>query len=195
MKSDAFLVKEVLDFRMSQFLENEKDRPVKEVLGVEKIYEDKIPLAGKELNFKAKIDRIDRLQDDSCLILDYKTGVGDLMPLKVDRLNTMEFTRTSIKNTVKSLQLPIYLFLFGKREKSADANAGLYNLRTPTRDSGIKLLFDPREEARQRTLKADIFMKALEFIIFEILNPEVSFTADQEDVRACAHCPFSYLCR
>jgi ATP-dependent helicase/nuclease subunit B len=195
MKSDAFLVKEVLDFRMKQFLENEKDRPVEELLGVEKIYEDKIPLAGREVRFKAKIDRIDRMKDNSCLILDYKTGVEAFMPLKMDRLSAMEFTRKSIKDAIKSFQLPVYLRLFEQAERRPCTNAGLYSLRNPVKDSGIKLLFGSDEGEGQRAQKMDLFMKALESIVLEILNPAVSFIADQEDVRACGHCPFSYLCR
>ncbi len=108
MRSDAFLVKEVIDFRLSRFLECEETRPVKEVMCLESVFEDTLTLDGDTFRFKAKVDRIDRLDDDSLLIIDYKTGGSDKMPVSSARIADLALSRPFLKNTVKSFQLPIY---------------------------------------------------------------------------------------
>ena len=195
MKSDAFLIKEVLAFRLKKFLDNEKKRRIKELLCIEKVFEDRIKLAGQHFKFKSKIDRIDRLEDNSLLIIDYKTGSTDVMPARINRLEALDLTRESIKDTIKSFQLPLYCYFVQQTEKNTEINAALYNLRNPQEDSGLKKLFDEDQDSRQKEKIMSVFMRAMEFIILEILNPEIPFKADQEDAYNCNNCPFFYLCR
>ena len=195
MKSDAFLVREVLRFRLKNFLENEERRTVREVVCVEKVFEGSIRAGAHELRFKSKIDRIDRLEDGSLLILDYKTGSSDMMPSSVDKIESKPWTRLHLKRTIRSFQLPLYLYFVERAYTGADLNAGFYNLKDQGRNFGIKTFFDKEEPAGQRVAKSDCLMKALEFICLEILSPETPFEADQEDPYYCGICPFFNLCR
>jgi len=195
MKSDAFLVKEVLDLRLSRFLENERARDVKELVCVEHVVEDTISLLGKDFSFKAKIDRIDRLSDDSLLIIDYKTGISDVMPLNVERIEAQGFNRVALKKTVKSFQLPLYYYLVERSEKDAKMNAVLYNIRNPEKDFDSHRLFKDGEDGAQRARMLEVFMKALEGMFGEMLDLKTPFKADEEDCRYCEMCPFFYLCR
>ncbi|HQP91222.1 MAG TPA: PD-(D/E)XK nuclease family protein, partial [Candidatus Omnitrophota bacterium] len=141
MKSDAFLVKEVLFFRLRNFLENEKKRPVKEVICVEKIFEGMIPTGSCQVRFKSKIDRIDLLEDNSLLVLDYKTGAGEL-PSSLDRIQSKPWSRKYLKKTIRSFQLPLYLHFAGNAYPGKDIDAGLYQLKDNGKNFGIKTLFE-----------------------------------------------------
>jgi CRISPR/Cas system-associated exonuclease Cas4 (RecB family) len=195
MKSDAFLVKEVLDLRLARFLENERLRDVKELVCVEHVVEDKINLLGRDFSFKAKIDRIDRLFDNSLLIIDYKTGISDIMPADVRRIEAGGFSREALKKTVKSFQLPLYYYLVERGEKNVKMNAVLYNIRNPEKDFGPYRLFKDEEDPVSRNKRMEVCMKALEGMFGEMLDLKTSFKADEEDSRYCSMCPFFYLCR
>ncbi len=195
MKSDAFLVMEVLKFRLGKFLDNEKKRDVRELVCVEKVFQDKIPLECGSFMFKSKIDRIDRLQDSSLLIIDYKTGAADIMPRAKQSLEGFDMSRQSIKERVKSFQLPLYYYFVRQNQNKAVINAALYNLRNPRDPSGLKKLFDDDEPIEQREEAIGAYMKALSAIISEILDPDTGFQADRQDAYYCENCPFFYLCR
>lgn len=198
MKSDAFLMEEVLRFRLEKFLDNEERRPVKELVCVEKVFEDRVGLDGLDgltLRFKSKIDRLDRLDDDSLLILDYKTGGGDLMPASLERITSQGWTRQHLKKTIRSFQLPLYFYFVQESAGDARLNAGLYQLKQLNKDFGLKLFFKREDDFRNKDEMMAVFMKALGFVCGEILNPAVTFEADPQDSFYCRGCPFFYLCR
>ncbi|MFH0877748.1 MAG: PD-(D/E)XK nuclease family protein [Candidatus Omnitrophota bacterium] len=195
MKSDAFLTKEVLEFRLKIFLEHEEQRQVKVLLGVEKTFLDTIPLAEGEILFKCKIDRIDRLVDESLLVLDYKTGSGDVFPSRPEKIEATDFSRSALKKTVKSFQLPIYLYFVQKENKDAVVNAGLYSLRAPEGNGILKCLFGQEDSFGQRQSAMALFMRALDAVTREILDAGVPFVSDDTDPHYCQNCPFFYLCR
>ncbi len=204
MKSDAFLVKEILDFRMEKFLDNEAERGVKKLICVEEEFGGLIPLACGKFRFKAVIDRIDLLSDNSLLILDYKTGSTDIVPESSSKIENAGFTREALKNTVKSLQLPIYLYLvtsqpcppkFFKEKFWQDrVNAALYSIRDTQDNFGLKMLLK-KEDLLNKKKAISVYLDALNAIISEIINPEALFTADKTDSQQCQYCPFFYLCR
>jgi ATP-dependent exoDNAse (exonuclease V) beta subunit len=194
MRSDAFLVKEVASFRLQQFLENERSRPVAELLALEKTYKGEVPLSAGGVRFKSRVDRIDLLPDDSLLILDYKTGGLEGVGARVERLNDEALSRGLIKEVLTSVQLPLYTFFVAREHPGRPVNAGLYSLRNP-RKNGIKMFFEPREEESSRARRLRACMKAVAFLVDEILRPDIDFAADQGDPNYCQYCPFFYLCR
>ncbi len=196
MKSDAFLTKEVLDFRMEKFLENEGERQVKEILCLEKTFKDRIKLDGAFFKFQAIVDRIDRLLDDSILILDYKTGGSDIMPEGVEKIEAAGFSREALRDTVRSFQLPLYLYLVehNKEYKGSRMNAALYFIRNLREDFGLVRLFK-EEESGDKEKMMSVYLKALGSILGEIIDPAVPFKADESDIYQCSSCPFSCLCR
>ena len=191
MKADAFLLKEVVKVAMGKFFDNEVKRApeIEKILGLEKNI--KGTCFGRKFNIK--IDRIDSLKDGTLLILDYKTGAISLsQSLKVLGKIGEKLSRETIKNAVRSLQLPIYMHFVGAEHKTdtVKLNAGLYDLK-----KGSIELFYKKEDAAEKKLKYDICMKALEFVLNEITDETEPFAADDSDSRQCSACPFYYACR
>ncbi|MDD5730253.1 MAG: PD-(D/E)XK nuclease family protein [Candidatus Omnitrophica bacterium] len=198
MKSDSFLIKEILDVRMERFLENEKKREVKEIICLEKVFKGQINLSGRNFRFKAIIDRIDRLSDDSLLILDYKSGGTNIMPVTdIEKIESAGFSRESLKNTVKSFQLPIYLYLLDNQDdyRGKRTNACLYFIKDLEKDQGLSVLFRKEEQLANKDKIMQVYLKALAAIFDEILDPGVDFKADEDQYYQCGTCPFFYLCR
>jgi len=195
MKSDSFLVKEILDFRMKKFLEHEKTRDIKEIICLEETFRARIKLGSQVFKFKAIIDRIDRLPQDDILILDYKTGDTDIMPQpKIEKITALGFSRQALKNTIKSFQLPLYAYIVGadERYKGLNINAALYSIKNPKKDS---VLFKKDIQPDDSGSIMQVYIQALENLIAEILNPEIPFKADNENVSRCKYCQFFYMCR
>lgn len=194
MKSDSFLIKEMLIFSLRRFLESERKRAVLEILALEKTFKGKIEVAGRPFNFKAVIDRIDRLTDGHVMILDYKTGSTENIPEKdVEKIESAGFMREALKKTVKSFQLPLYLYFVGRQESYKDTklNAALYSIR----DTRIHMLFKVEEDCVQKDKFMNVYLKCLDSLMCDILNPNFPFKADEEDTRQCENCAFFYLCR
>ena len=176
MRADAFLLKAVMETRLTRFLEKEAEDPgrqVKEIMFLEKRFEDRIPLPSGERKFVYQLDRVDRMEDESILLLDYKTGSFNPMPKGIELIESMELSRESIRETVKSFQIPLYFFYLDKYFKDKEVNAAFYNLQTLeiTRFIDSKMGYD-----RDRIKAA--FLKPLDFILKEILDPETPFIAD-----------------
>lgn len=189
MKSDSFMLKEVLKFRLGKFLEAEKERPVQKILALEEIKEQKIKFSGTEFKFKTIIDRLDQLEDGSYLIIDYKTGeTSKHKPKNLARLENFE-TRAELKSHLKSVQLPLYFYFWQKDFSSL--NAALYGLK----NSELEPLFKKETPALRQELISQPFLKALEFIISEIIDPEKKFAPDLESEYYCENCPFGQMCR
>jgi ATP-dependent helicase/nuclease subunit B len=191
MKSDSFLLKEIIRFRMERFLEEEKNRQVAQILMLEEKFREKVSLADREYNFVLKVDRIDLLADNSMLILDYKTGGSENKPKSIEKIKEYGFQRSALKNTIGSFQMPIYLYFVRRRQTGKPLiNAAIYNLRLSQIEYFLKSGdFSAIEEIDQ------VFIQALASIISEIVNPQVNFSHDDQDQRYCQNCPFFYLCR
>ncbi|MCX5697704.1 MAG: PD-(D/E)XK nuclease family protein [Candidatus Omnitrophica bacterium] len=197
-RSDAFMIKDVLIFRMEKFLDMERQRNVTQILCLEKEFSDTISFKSGKFRFKAIIDRIDLLEDKSALILDYKTGGSGIMP-KTDpeRIEEAGFTREALKGTIRSFQLPLYLYLVetNAQFRGSHLNACLYFIKDLGKNNGLVPLFAKEEGASQRERLMNVYLKALDSLLQEILDPGVVFKADEEEARLCANCPFCYLCR
>lgn len=192
MKSDSFMLKKIMQVRLERFLDAEAAREIASLLGLESEIDDTMPLAGRTLKFKGRVDRIDELCDGNLLVIDYKTGSDDPKPASIERIQTLTLSREAIKNTVKSFQLPLYIYFVGKLYPGRPLNAGLYYLRT----AEIKQLIKPKDfnaDSAQRIV--DTFTVPLDYIVEEIFDPEIPFTADDSDAHMCKNCPYFYLCR
>lgn len=198
MKSDAFLIREILAFRLERFLDNEEKRNVSAILGLEEVYRGSLELNGRPFRFIARIDRIDRLEDGSILVVDYKTGGLDALP-ETDpaRLRGIQSDRLALKETVRSFQLPLYLYFVHRdqRYRGLAANAALYSLRDMRIRQGLRPLFGQAltASAAEETMQA--FLGCLAGVVGEITSPDAAFVADEKDARQCQYCPFFYLCR
>ncbi len=190
MQADSFLLKEIIKFRLNNFLKKEKERApdIVKIMALEKEYIDTLNLGKIALNFKYIVDRIDLCQGNNLVILDYKTGSRDVTPAKLSSLEKMGRSREEIRDKIKSFQLPIYYYFMQKKIKAEKINACVYNLRTAER----KLFIAPGDYP-QREKVLDSCLNAFKFIISQIFDPKVSFSADR-DSRRCKYCPFYNLC-
>ncbi len=188
MKSDSFLLKKVIRNRLKKFLEEErKENNYKEVVCLEKEYTGVINIKKEQLKFVAKVDRIDRY-DNRIIIIDYKTGSSSAIPKSINSLKNMPLSREGIKENIRSFQLPLYYLIISKYFPDYHINAQLYNLRTLKKDN---LFPDDCPDISERL---NIYLEALEYIISEILDPDIPFIPDKEE-RKCHRCPFMYICR
>lgn len=193
MKSGAFMTRQIMRFRLEKFLDNEQQRQVLSIAGLEADITKEIKLGHKmrKIAFKCRIDRIDRIDEQRLQVLDYKTGSSDSVPagLKTLQKALENPDRKKIKKAIKSFQLPLYLYCVEQEYNNPLITSALYNLRTLKIDEFPK----PREFAQ----KDEIMKCALEMlgiIIDEIYDSDVPFVADDSD-DACKYCPFISLCR
>lgn len=176
LRSDNFLLKTIMRERMARFLERERvssDRQVEEIISLEKPHEEQIALPCGTFRFKYVFDRIDRMRDGSVMVLDYKTGSVDLVPSFSEFLLTCDLSRDIIKQKMRSFQLPLYYHGLMSQFPGETVNAGLYSLRTLE----IKPFIKKRNALSPEQMDA-VLKRTLNFIIEEILNPEVDFMED-----------------
>jgi len=128
------------------------------------------------------------ISGDKIVVIDYKTGGRDVVPAKLTSLEKMTHCRQEIRTKIKSFQLPLYYHFVQKRFKEKKVNAYVYNLRTAQIIPFISLADWPNREKI-----VDSCLKALRFIVGELFDPEVPFSADK-DSRRCQYCPFYNLC-
>jgi len=176
MKSDSFLLKSVLRERMRRFLENEQkneERQIEEILYLENKFDDVIPLSCGDIRFSYIVDRVDRLKNGTIMIIDYKTGSIDQMPKGIQIIESMTLSRENIKENIRSFQIPLYYQYLDKQFRDQPINAALYNLRT------LEFKKFDKDMKFDRKHVNTAFLKALDFIVSEILNPKVDFIASK----------------
>ncbi|MCF7886882.1 MAG: PD-(D/E)XK nuclease family protein [Candidatus Omnitrophica bacterium] len=190
MQSDSFLLKEIIKARLDKFFDQERERVpnIEKIEALEKEYSDKLKINETLLNFRYIVDRIDLSRGDNLLVIDYKTGGRDVVPAKLTSLEKMNYCREEIRAKIKSFQLPLYYYFVQKRFKEKKVNAYVYNLRTAEITPFIS-----SADWLKREKVVDTCLEALRFILDELFNLEVPFSADK-DSRRCQYCPFYNLC-
>jgi len=172
MRSDAFLVRGVMEHKLRQFLEVERLRApgIAHFIGFEKDFKGTFRFSAGDMRFKARVDRIEQSYDGKILVLDYKTGSSDKLPKRP--LVLSEFPgREEIFESIGSFQLPLYMHFVATEFSAPVVNAGLYSLR----DAGINAVFSDkfREQPAVDFLKP--YWRGLEAVVAEILDPEKPF--------------------
>ena len=189
MKSDSFLLKKIIEKRLMQFLDREIERDVEKIICLEERREDSIKIGGRVINFVYTADRIDEFKDSSIVIIDYKTGGSDVAPKRFNALKSMELNIESIRENIKSFQLPLYYYFVSKEFSDRTVNAQIYNIRTLETKAFIS---DDEREERNNIMQ--VCFNALGVVFSEIFNPQVPFMSNKEE-RKCEFCSFRALCR
>ncbi|MDD4203343.1 MAG: exodeoxyribonuclease V subunit gamma [Candidatus Omnitrophica bacterium] len=189
------LFKDIIQDRLEAFLENERQRA--EELGirvsmVEENIKNTINTKAGELNLTAKIDRVDIDRQDNVYVLDYKAGSTSLMPSNIANINMQEISREKIKDMIRSVQLPVYLYLLQNSQKidmeKVNVNAGLYYIRSVE----IKWLFGKKDKILPKeALK--LYIQATKYILEEICDKDKPFRCDKS-ARECSICPYVGMC-
>jgi len=178
-RSDTFLMETVLKTRLERFLDQEALRcetGVKQVLYVERKFEDVISLSGGQVHLTYRVDRVDEMTDGTILILDYKTGSTDSKPREIS--NDITLTRGYVLTQVKSFQMPLYVHYLRQQFPNRNINSALYHLRTMTTES-----FLGKNQMKDVEMVLEGYFKALDFIMAEIYNLEIPFIDDAVDIR------------
>jgi len=147
-------------------------------------------LSAGQINFTYRVDRLDELADGTIMILDYKAGSNDPMPQDMAKVASLAPSREAIKKTVRSFQMPLYYHYFSKKYPGKTINAAFYNLRTLE----INEFFKEKPASDPQKINS-VFLPALDHIVREILDPQVSFKPDDSDLRLCEVCPYFNACR
>lgn len=190
-KTESFLVKKVMKFYLEQFIFFEQQRieneQVEQILMLEQNYKEKIFINNKQIFFKYRIDRVDKLKDGSLLVIDYKTGY---VPQMNKNLKIEQLSYRNIKKQIKSFQLPLYVDIVQKKLGCENVDAMFYNIKEP--DKRYRLFKDAK---CQKEEIMNIVFSSLNYLIDEILDPKIPFYEDTEEPQNCEQCSFRYLCR
>ncbi|MDR0956620.1 MAG: PD-(D/E)XK nuclease family protein [Endomicrobium sp.] len=187
-REDAFTIKDVLFYRMKKILEYEKQRKYKSIYGCEKKYTSYIETNLGKYILDCKIDRIDKIDSDSkdYMIFDYKTGLIDkrIVKSKFNSFSESEnnFSRQDVKKSIKSLQLPLYKYIFEKFTGFTVSECGLYDIRN------AQIINFPKNE--------EIYMKSINMIkaLIDEINSGDSFKFAMDDRVNCDTCKYFYIC-
>ncbi len=193
MRSESFILKEIIGFKLEKFLDREESRLVKEVLSLEESFSGKIKLCGEWINFIGKTDRIDRIDDQNVLVIDYKTG-ATILPKVIDSVEKVDLSREYIHKNIHSFQFPLYVYFIGQRYPQDAVNAALYNLKDLSEASGFKSLFGARQIEKIPGIMS-AYLSALEYLVGELFNPNIPFLPEPASERACQYCPFILACK
>jgi len=188
MRSDAFLLKQIIKNRLELFLNYEAKRQVEKIICLEQEMNGEIKLSSGLFSFRYTIDRIDQIEENKWLIIDYKTGSSNNVPKNFKTLSSMKHKRSAIKDDLRSFQLPLYYYFVSQQFPGVTLNAVLYNIRTLKMNS-----FITGGDIATCEKNIRICLEALDYIFAELLNPNVDFFPDKEN-RNCTYCPFRRIC-
>ncbi len=188
MPAEGVMLKEVLRVRLKSFLDKEDQRGAGRIVSLEKKY--RAQLGGFRLN-----GRIDRIEQASGVltVIDYKTGGTGNLPVKKTDVLEGSKARKELKISVRSFQLPIYLYLAqenGAVDSYASSNAALYSIK----EVQLKPLWS-KEAPEDIEKLMELYLSGLTCLLEEITDPAKPFEFDDEDRNVCRFCPYSYLCR
>ncbi len=176
MRSDAFLVRGVMEHKLRAFLAHERERApsIARIVGLERGFDGVIPLSAGPVRFKVRIDRLEEDAQGGLFVLDYKTGGADKLPKKTFSLSDVP-DRREIFDSVRSFQLPLYMYFVARAFPGRPMNAGLYSLR----DTAIAPLLDRACAPGDAAAYFQPFLRALDALTGEILDPSRPFVDDE----------------
>ena len=193
MRSESFILKEIIGFKLEKFLDREESRKVKQVLSPEEPFSGKLKLRGEWINFIGKTDRVDRLDDQNVLVIDYKTGTTNL-PKVIGAIDRVDLSRGYLQKNIHSFQFPLYIYFISKRYPNDAVNAAVYNLKDLSESAGFKSLFSPQQLEKSSEIM-EAYLSGLEYLMEELFNPSIPFMPEPASERACQHCPFILACK
>ena len=187
-REDAFMIKKILIHRMNNVLNYERQRQYQSIYACEKKYVSEIKTgSGKSYKLNCRIDRIDT-DGKYYMIFDYKTRYTDEKSIK-DKSFTLlsdNFDRQNIKKVIKSLQLPLYKYIFEKETNFTVSECGIYDVKK-AEITGINKF--PKEQK--------VYEKCVDVIksLLDEINSGDNFEFNEADSTNCNQCKYFYICR
>lgn len=161
---------------------------------VYKVHDENGKLADFSINVKTILDRVDRLQDGTTRIVDYKTGnSSDSKKLNVPEISSIFEPNSSCSN--EAFQVLMYCLLYGESKLSPN----LYFVRDFHKEidlnTELRLIVGKNQYEQISnfdTVKAE-FKKAFDSLLVKIFDPNIDFKQCDKDT-ACTYCPFTEIC-
>ncbi len=144
-----------------------------------------------ELKFAGIADRIDRLDDGTLRVVDYKTGAPHLEFDGIESLFSGE-GKQRLSNILQTLLYSMMLF----RSRGCDARPALYYVRSMHRDDYAPDLDDKQIGLRGASYSSYAvgFEQAVRAALAELYDPAVPFV-QCEDADTCKFCDFNIICK
>lgn len=192
LQGEHYLLNQMALSRLKRCILLEKQKFLKggSIVSVEENFSCSLKLKNDiTVDITGRADRVDRYRKER-MIVDYKSG-KNLLRHSFRAFDFCGRSRSEMKKKIKSIQLPLYVFLYHRVHlvPYEDINSRLISLRT-----GEEQVFFNREVDRQKFMEG-VFLPALDSLIQEIFNPEIPFTRDDTDEKTCEYCPFLTFCR
>ncbi len=198
LKGGFRLLYEVIRVRLGHMLRIEGEQPRRRPIALELSCRFSFgPVSGHRVTLQGTLDRVDRDSDGSVIVIDYKTGSHLRLPGHAPGMSPV-IDRRQLKEQIRSLQLPVYLFLIRNhlgwdRYPWESFSACLYSLKGLSGKSGYRdlarPLFNSPEVAGE--LMDGFYSPVIKGLLEEILNPDLSFEQDVSDSAYCANCPYA----
>lgn len=144
-----------------------------------------------EIKFAGIADRIDRLDDGTLRVVDYKTGTAHLEFAGVESLFRGE-GKERLSNVLQTLLYSMMLY----RSRGCDALPTLYYVRNMHREEYSPELDDKELKIRgaRYSAYAGKFEELLRETLAELYDPDVPFR-QCEDAKTCQYCDFNTICK
>ncbi|MEJ5166688.1 MAG: PD-(D/E)XK nuclease family protein [Thermoanaerobaculia bacterium] len=181
------IFKELLIYRTSKLLEDEKVFPKGIKIKELEVYIDDIDFNGIKL--KGRLDRIDELQKGVLRVVDYKTGKRNVFISKSKFEEPDSFEE--FQELVNSFQVPIYYIILKKHYNIGDDKAEVLFYYFRENDSYKHY---PNNEKEIGHIK-DYCEKFLEKFLNIILDDKQPFQAKPKEEKYCPDCSIYYTCK
>lgn len=197
------LIMHVLHRYLSRMLEEDVHHAPLTILGLEECFTYSLPLPKEtagvhEVKLFGKIDRIDRLEDGTIRLIDYKTGGSfDRSVKTIKALFQQPATKTG-KRPGYVLQTLLYC-LFYEQEVSKKNGKRLMPHLFAIREFKDKqvaktaLYLNGQELIWNEQIKSELIQE-LQNVVMEMLDVNTPFTVLRTASSHCEYCPFSMLC-
>jgi ATP-dependent helicase/nuclease subunit B len=141
--------------------------------------------------FECRIDAIGRTQNKE-IIIDYKTsGKKEYLEINFNKLDPQD--RTTWFKRIKSLQMPLYMLIYGRAKAlNMEALEGYYLLIGKHRMDKETLL--QPFKGREKIEALDILSKIIQSLIDEIKDPDKPFAPPDDFDDACNRCDYVPFC-
>jgi CRISPR/Cas system-associated exonuclease Cas4 (RecB family) len=154
--------------------------------------EEKISVHTLGATFEGRLDRIEQ-RGSKVIILDYKTGPEPSKPpINFGKLNLNE--RESWGEAVISLQLPMYLLLYGIHTKTAIEEIVPAYLYLGKNQLSKKCEVAFVEDTEERVACFEQIKQLVELLIKEINNDAIPFSPPVDLSKTCPRCPYTGFC-
>lgn len=142
-----------------------------------------------EFNIKGRIDRVEQ-RDEQLYIIDYKTTYTRThLRIDLERLNPDE--RSSWSESVRSIQIPLYVILYTRVHSPQHPPRGLYLLLGRAGIDRDSIEFEPLVFTPETLNAVEGFVLR---VLKEINSPEVPFLPPQDMKRSCPRCNYQEVC-